>query len=175
MRGATLIGSGPEVLRTIDRVGNDLGFALGTCGKDGQGVPVSDAQPTLRIPELTVGGTAHRMTADSAPLRFGGDAATVCRLLGGPTRDLNLMLRGIRGGMFAVAAGQPWRPRAAQCGLFAVVAGRCTASSELAVPARSLLWFDEAPASLTFVPDAAGAATVGWWLAATPQEHAAWA
>ena len=58
VRGATLIGSGPEVLRTIDRVGSDLGFALGTCGKDGQGVPVSDAQPTLRIPELTVGGTA---------------------------------------------------------------------------------------------------------------------
>jgi len=57
VRGATLIGSGPEVLRTIDRVGSDLGFALGTCGKDGQGVPVSDAQPTLRIPELTVGGT----------------------------------------------------------------------------------------------------------------------
>ncbi len=59
VRGATLIGSGPEVLRTIDRVGSDLGFALGTCGKDGQGVPVSDAQPTLRIPELTVGGTEH--------------------------------------------------------------------------------------------------------------------
>ena len=41
----------------FDRVGTDLGFALGTCGKGGQGVPVSDAQPTLRIPELTVGGT----------------------------------------------------------------------------------------------------------------------
>jgi len=58
VRGATLVGNGPEVLRQIDRVGSDLGFALGTCGKDGQGVPVSDAQPTLRIPELTVGGTA---------------------------------------------------------------------------------------------------------------------
>ncbi|MHB8835555.1 MAG: TldD/PmbA family protein [Candidatus Methylomirabilia bacterium] len=57
VRGATLVGNGPEVLRTIDRVGTDLGFALGTCGKGGQGVPVSDAQPTLRIPELTVGGT----------------------------------------------------------------------------------------------------------------------
>jgi TldD protein len=57
VRGATLVGNGPEVLRTIDRVGSDLGFALGTCGKGGQGVPVSDAQPTLRIPELTVGGT----------------------------------------------------------------------------------------------------------------------
>ncbi|HFC97404.1 MAG TPA: TldD/PmbA family protein [Thermosulfurimonas dismutans] len=56
VRGATLVGNGPEVLRTIDMVGNDLGFGIGTCGKDGQGVPVSDAQPTLRIPELVVGG-----------------------------------------------------------------------------------------------------------------------
>ncbi len=56
VRGATLTGNGPEVLRRIDRVGNDLGYAIGTCGKDGQGVPVSDAQPTLRIPEITVGG-----------------------------------------------------------------------------------------------------------------------
>jgi len=58
VRGATLIGNGPEVLQTIERVGTDLGFAIGTCGKDGQGAPVSDAQPTLRIRELTVGGTA---------------------------------------------------------------------------------------------------------------------
>lgn len=56
VRGATLIGSGPEVLRSIDLVGSDLGFSIGTCGKDGQGSPVSDAQPTLRIPEITVGG-----------------------------------------------------------------------------------------------------------------------
>lgn len=56
VRGATLTGNGPEVLRTIDRVGNDPGYSLGTCGKDGQGVPVSDAQPTIRIPELVVGG-----------------------------------------------------------------------------------------------------------------------
>lgn len=56
VRGATLTGNGPEVLKNIDRVGNDLGFALGTCGKDGQGVPVGDAQPTIRIPEMIVGG-----------------------------------------------------------------------------------------------------------------------
>lgn len=56
IRGATLVGNGPKVLSTVDRVGNDLGFATGTCGKDGQGAPVTDAQPTLRIPELTVGG-----------------------------------------------------------------------------------------------------------------------
>ena len=56
VRGAILIGNGPQVLKEIDRVGDDLGFGIGTCGKDGQGVPVGDAQPTLRIPELVVGG-----------------------------------------------------------------------------------------------------------------------
>ncbi len=56
VRGATLAGNGPEVLKSVDMVGSDLGFGLGTCGKDGQGVPVGDAQPTLRIPEIVVGG-----------------------------------------------------------------------------------------------------------------------
>ena len=56
VRGATLTGNGPQVLLAIDRVGSDLGFSIGTCGKDGQGAPVSDAQPTIRIPEITVGG-----------------------------------------------------------------------------------------------------------------------
>ncbi len=56
IRGATLVGNGPDVLMRVDRVGTDLGFATGTCGKDGQGAPVTDAQPTIRIPELTVGG-----------------------------------------------------------------------------------------------------------------------
>jgi TldD protein len=56
VRGATLVGNGPNILMSIDLVGSDLGFSIGTCGKDGQGSPVSDAQPTLRIPEITVGG-----------------------------------------------------------------------------------------------------------------------
>ena len=56
VRGATLVGNGPEVLKAIDMVGDDLGFGIGTCGKDGQAVPIADAQPTLRIPEITVGG-----------------------------------------------------------------------------------------------------------------------
>ncbi len=56
VRGATLIGNGPEILNSIDLVGNDLGFAIGTCGKDAQGVPVSDAMPTIRIPEMVIGG-----------------------------------------------------------------------------------------------------------------------
>jgi TldD protein len=59
LREGNLIGNGPQVLRDIDRLGND--FAMGnpgTCGKDGQGVPVGDGQPTLRVAALTIGGTA---------------------------------------------------------------------------------------------------------------------
>ncbi|MDA8169948.1 MAG: TldD/PmbA family protein [Nitrospiraceae bacterium] len=58
VRGATLAGNGPRVLMEIDMVGSDLGFSIGTCGKDAQGVPVSDAQPTIRVPELVVGGAS---------------------------------------------------------------------------------------------------------------------
>jgi len=60
IRDATLIGNGPEVLGSIDAVGSDLGYGVGTCGKDGQQVPVADAQPTLRIPKIVVGGTVAR-------------------------------------------------------------------------------------------------------------------
>lgn len=56
VRGATLTGNGPRVLANVDMVGHDLGYAIGTCGKDGQGVPVADAQPTISVPELIVGG-----------------------------------------------------------------------------------------------------------------------
>ena len=57
VRGASLVGNSMKVLEQIDMVADDLGFGLGTCGKDGQGSPVSDAQPTLRIKGITVGGT----------------------------------------------------------------------------------------------------------------------
>jgi TldD protein len=58
VRAAQLIGNGPETLRLVDAVGSDFDTWAGTCGKDGQGVPVSSGQPTLRVRELTVGGTA---------------------------------------------------------------------------------------------------------------------
>ncbi len=56
VKGATLVGNGPAVIQSIDRVGNDVGFSHGQCGKNGQGVPVTHAIPTLRVPELVVGG-----------------------------------------------------------------------------------------------------------------------
>jgi TldD protein len=59
VKGATLIGNGPDVLTRVSMVGNDLEFdsGVGTCGKDGQSVPVGVGQPTLRIDGMTVGGT----------------------------------------------------------------------------------------------------------------------
>ncbi|MBD3337142.1 MAG: hypothetical protein GF355_16645 [Candidatus Eisenbacteria bacterium] len=58
IRGANLVGSGPDVLQQIDRVGADFGDWPGTCGKGGQWVPVTSGCPTLRIAKITVGGTA---------------------------------------------------------------------------------------------------------------------
>jgi len=60
IKGATIIGNGPDVLTRVTMVGNDmqLDSGIGTCGKDGQSVPVGVGQPTIRIDELTVGGTA---------------------------------------------------------------------------------------------------------------------
>jgi len=60
VKGATLIGSGPECLMRVSMVGNDLKLdeGVGTCGKEGQSVPVGVGQPTLKIDAMTVGGTA---------------------------------------------------------------------------------------------------------------------
>ncbi|OYZ58579.1 MAG: metalloprotease TldD [Hydrogenophilales bacterium 16-61-112] len=60
VKGATLIGNGPEVLTRVSMIGNDMEMdsGVGTCGKEGQSVPVGVGQPTLRIDGLTVGGTA---------------------------------------------------------------------------------------------------------------------
>ena len=60
IKGATLIGNGPDVLTRVTMVGNDmrLDSGIGTCGKDGQSVPVGVGQPTIRIDDLTVGGTS---------------------------------------------------------------------------------------------------------------------
>ena len=59
VKGATLIGNGPEVMNQVSMVGNDLALdsGVGTCGKDGQSVPVGVGQPTLKIDAITVGGT----------------------------------------------------------------------------------------------------------------------
>jgi TldD protein len=60
VKGATLIGNGPDALTKVAMVGNDMALdpGIGTCGKNGQGVPVGVGQPTLKLAGLTIGGTA---------------------------------------------------------------------------------------------------------------------
>jgi TldD protein len=60
VKGATLIGNGPDALKRVSAIGNDMALdaGVGVCGKDGQSVPVGVGQPTLRIDGITVGGTA---------------------------------------------------------------------------------------------------------------------
>jgi uncharacterized protein len=124
--------------------------------------------------ELTIDGEARQITRNDAPCDFAGDATTHCRLLDGPTRDLNLMLRAASGGLRLVDDGLPWQPQAAQCGLFSAVAGHCRADDHdaIALPAYALLWFDPAPASLQFLAGQRPAGATGWWLEATPEEPA---
>jgi TldD protein len=57
VRGANLIGNGPQILAAIDGVAEDYETRDGVCGKEGQGAPVSNGSPTIRIARMTVGGT----------------------------------------------------------------------------------------------------------------------
>lgn len=58
VKQCSIIGNGPKILSEIEAVGDDFGTSLGTCGKEGQGVPVGDGQPTILIPAITIGGSA---------------------------------------------------------------------------------------------------------------------
>jgi environmental stress-induced protein Ves len=115
---------------------------------------------------LTIGGSEHRLDRGSDAFSFAGDAAVRCRLVAGPTRDLNLMLKGVPGSMRRVVAAQAWRPEARQCGLYAVSAGACDATApdeHGPMPAHALRWWTEAPQLLEFAGE-------GWWLSAGARE-----
>jgi len=115
---------------------------------------------------LTIGAKEHRLGRDGDAISFRGDVAVRCRLVDGATRDLNLMLSGLPGTMQRVVPGQPWRPTARECGLYATTAGRTDASApdeSAPMPANALRWWADAPDSLVF--DGAG-----WWLAAGTSE-----
>ena len=114
--------------------------------------------------ELRINGQPQRLSCTSAPLCFSGDVPTDCRLIDGPTRDLNLMLRGCAGGLAGVVPDKPWPGDAAACGLFTATAGQCTVQrSHHAVAPMSLLWFDQPPGPLGFASDDA-TQTRAWWI-----------
>jgi len=112
----------------------------------------------------------RRVLGGDPPFRFDGGAAPGCRLLDGPTRDLNLMQRGGRATMRRTEAGRAWDEGFAMRGLFTVVPGRWAGGGAVrALEAHALLWDDAAgPGGWAFVPDARDAAAAGWWLGFTP-------
>lgn len=125
---------------------------------------------------LTIAGRAQQQRLADAPLCFDGAAHTDCRLLDGPTRDLNLMLRQRAGGLLPAQPGLPWQSPGPVCGLFSRVPGRCQITARpgavptlAALPALALLWFDAAPARLAWQPAAASDGhddniARAWWL-----------
>jgi environmental stress-induced protein Ves len=114
--------------------------------------------------ELHLQGRGLRLTPDDAPVAFAGEDAPGCRLMAGPTRDLNLMLRRGHGGLHAVAAGRPEHAVA----LYSADTVACTwpDGSAIELPADALLWWGHArPPTLQASPRA-------WWIAHDGTEHA---
>jgi uncharacterized protein len=108
---------------------------------------------------------SRRITRTDPPLRFDGDAAPMCRLVDGSTRDLNLMLRDADGAMALAVDHRPWSPAGKACALFAVVDGVCHADARRErVPARTLLWYSVPPPVLRFAADIDTGAPVGCWV-----------
>jgi hypothetical protein len=120
---------------------------------------------------LAIDGVEQVCRVGDPPLVFSGESSTACRLLGGPSRDLNFMLRGVEGTMQRVIANRSWAPGASGCGVFTMAAGRCrVAGSVVELGAESLLWLDDAGEDLTFEPDDAAAQTPAWWMAISETE-----
>lgn len=123
---------------------------------------------------LDIAGQRHVLGPGDAPLQFDGAAAVDCRLRAGPSRDVNLMLRGRPGQLLPALPGQDWTPpaQAVAAGLLTAVAGDCNGQR---LPAELLWWradLGQRPAPLRFDPlrfDPLGLASpapaaVGWWL-----------
>lgn len=128
--------------------------------------PLSGEGVVLDFPDQSLA-----LRPGDAPLAFDGAAAPGCRLMGGPVRDLNLMVRDGAGGMATVSPGTAWSaPPGAQAGLFARVTGRWrNGDQQRTLPALCLLWFDAPPpGDWRFEPDVPAPA-VGWWLHHIPE------
>ena len=124
---------------------------------------------------LSFGSFEHRVVRGSAPLRFAGAEAPGCRLIDGPTRDLNLMYRGGEGTMLAVEPQATWNDPFAMRGLYAATAGRWSAEGESRdLEAGTLLWCDAAgtaPAPWRFTPRTPATTASAWWLGFTPASN----
>ena len=118
--------------------------------------------------ELAFEASKRSLRAGDGALCFNGSNAPGCRLLNGPTEDLNLMAAGGHSVMRRAVAGQPWDEPLAMRGLYTPVAGHWHAPPHRRlVPAHTLLWDDNPSGAWTFDPVAA-APCAAWWLGFTP-------
>jgi environmental stress-induced protein Ves len=125
---------------------------------------------------LHFGSEAVTLDPGADPVQFDGAAAPGCTLIDGPTRDLNLMLRGGEGDMRPVRPGEPWSCGFAQWGLFTAVSGtlRSTSGPPVPLPANTLLWqSDEAEGALRFEPGEPAPGPLAWWLGHSPEAGSA--
>ena len=120
--------------------------------------------------ELDLHGRTLVRRCEDTPLSFDGAAAPACRLIDGPTRDLNLMLRGVGGGLVAARAGVVWSPQVGlagqtgQTGLYTRSACSVQAAGQRwEVPADALLWLDIAPPVLQVDADSESP-LAAWWI-----------
>lgn len=127
---------------------------------------------------LEFGDGERRLVPGDPPLRFDGGEPPGCRLLGGATRDINLMLRNGRGVLRSVVPGGAWSEQFAMRGLFVSVAGHWSGGAQVrTLPAMTLLWAgddidgDERygdGVDWSFEPADANVAALAWWIGFTP-------
>jgi environmental stress-induced protein Ves len=111
-----------------------------------------------------------RLDTHTEPLRFDGGQAPYCKLLDGPTSDLNLMCRGGKGRLQIADSGVAWEPHAEHCGVFTRTAGvwRDEAGTPIALAAKTLLWITSGIQRASFEASAVLAGPVAYWLAFSP-------
>lgn len=118
--------------------------------------------------ELAWEGHVARVTRDLAPLHFDGAEAPACRLLDGPTEDLNLMLQGASGALERASPGLPWSKQARWRGVFVATGCTLVQGSRHGLAAGTLAWTDTADPNPWQIEAAPGAPLRAWWLHAQP-------
>ncbi|CAN5556103.1 HutD family protein [soil metagenome] len=153
----------------------DLRVALADIDKDGPFSTYDGVERWIVVIsgvgiELGFSDRARRLLLGDEPLQFDGGDAPGCRLVDGPTRDLNMMVHGGRGVMRSVDAGVVWNEEFAVRGVFTAAAGTWSCHGETRrMPAMALLWLDgDAAGNWKFEYEEATSLPHAWWLGFTP-------
>ena len=164
--GGSAVGSTPVLRISVADIDGDAPFSVFE-GVTRWFAVIEGAGVLLRF-----GAEQRRLARFDPPLCFDGADPPECLLLGGPTRDLNLMLHRATGTMVPVQGSTPWQPRFAQCGLFTASAGQWSCGQErVDLAPMSLLWDDALSVTRAwqFVSAQPPDQSLAWWLGASPE------